>query len=84
MSFLRKQESRAINKKNGFRIPESSSGQANTDLKKQVETLKADKGKSDAQVKDLSAKVEALTKENADLKAKPAAKAPAKAPAKKK
>ncbi len=60
--------------------------QENEGLKKQVETLKADKGKLESQVKDLTAKVDGLTKENTALKekAKPAAKAPAKAPAKKK
>ncbi len=62
--------------------------QENEGLKKQVETLKGDKGKLETQVKDLTAKVDGLTKENTELKeklAKPAAKkVPAKAPAKKK
>lgn len=51
--------------------------QENADLKKQIEALKGSNAKLEAQVKDLTAKVEAITKPKKMVeKAKPAVKAP--------
>ncbi|MBI3355012.1 MAG: hypothetical protein HY034_09030 [Nitrospirae bacterium] len=55
--------------------------QENADLKKQIEALKGSNAKLEAQVKDLTAKVEAITQKSTKSKkmvekAKPAVKAP--------